>query len=156
MILHERFETLQLQVDALKNGTNPIVFFPKDTPQIPKAPDGMRIVRRSLGTFYANPSIISEKMIDEALKKKLLWALLGFVQSKKEALESGTPIAVVARSAEGREIKTAVVDSSRQDLVSMQVYFFYQFFPESKVSAEPGYYVIAERLQGDIYASEAN
>lgn len=144
--IHEPYKTLELQVEALKDGTNPIVFFPIGTPAIPKLPYGAKRAMKDSGIFYYNSSLISEDMIDQAIRKNLVYLLLGFVQDKKEAIKGGCPIAVVARDLDGNEIKTAVVDSYNPRLVSFQEYIFYQFFPKSIVRADTVFNVIAERL----------
>jgi len=151
----ETLETLRLQVAFLATGTNPIVYFPKNTPVIPKLPQGMKEIIRKTGIFYYNPSIITEKLIDKAIQEDVVWAILGFVQDKKEAIKSGYPVAIVARDANRNEIKTAVVDSNNQQLLSAQAYIFYQFFPNSTVNAETVFAIIAERMikNGEQYAS---
>jgi hypothetical protein len=145
----ERFITLQLQVDALAAGTNPIVFFPHGTPAVPKLPEHMRSLRVDRrGLFYYNPKLVSENLIVESIHKKMMWALLGFVQNKEEAL-AGKPIAITVRDSNANEVKTAVVDSNNQDLVSLQAYIFSQMFPMFQVEATTVFHVIAERVMED-------
>jgi hypothetical protein len=145
----ERFKTLQLQVDALAAGTNPIVFFPEGTPAMPKLPESMRSLRiNKHGWFYYNPKLLSEDLIKESIEKKMMWALLGFVQKKEEALE-GKPIAITVRDSNANEVKTAVVDSNNQVLVSLQAYIFGQMFPMYQVEATTVFHVVAERIMED-------
>lgn len=144
--VHESLDTLKMQVAYLEYGTNPVIYFPPDTPVIPQLPTGAKSLKREIGVFYFNPKILSEKIIDEAIAKDALWLLLGYVQDKGEAIGKGAPIAIVARDAAGNEVKTAVVDSNDERLASLQAYILYQWFPNCSVSSETVFGVIAERL----------
>lgn len=143
--ISESLETLRLQVEYLKEGFNPVVFFPPDTKVIPKLPQGFKELRNEKGLFYFNPQLLTKGIIEEASEKGTLWLLLGFVQDKKEAIKE-KPVAIVARDSKRTEIKTAVVGSNDEKLASLQAYIFYQWFPGCTVSAEPVFNVIAERL----------
>ena len=144
----EKFETLQAQVEAMIEGTNPVVFFPSNTTRMPKLPQGFRsFMDDKIGMLYYNPKFINEGFIKEAISKKALWALLGFVQNKDEAVK-GSPIAVTVRDVNSNEVKTAVVDSNNSDLVALQAYIFSQWFPKHKVETTTVFHIIAERIQG--------
>jgi hypothetical protein len=146
--LPEMFVTLQTQVNALAAGTNPIVFFPPNTKILPKLPEMARSYRREgYGLIYYNPKIISESLIKESIDKGMLWALLGFVQNKEDAAK-GKPICITVRDDYGNEVKSAVVDSTNNDLVSLQSYIFHQMFPGFKVEATTVFNIMAERLCG--------
>ena len=141
----ESIETLQLQVAYMEVGTNPIVFFPSGARFIPKLPSNSRSYKHEVGDFYYNSKFMNEKVIEESVNKGFLWLLLGFAQDKREALK-GSPIAIVSRTPEGIEIKTAVIDGNNDRLCKTQAFMFYQFFPNSIVTAETGAGVIVERL----------
>jgi hypothetical protein len=142
----ETFKTLETQVEKMADGTNPIVFFPDGTKRLPKLPMGCRSVNKGLhGTFYFNPAFFSEDLIDTCIKQDSVWALLGFVQRKEEAVK-GKPIAVTVRDMNDNEIKTAVVDSQNEELVALQAYIFSQWFPNCKVESTTVFHIIAERL----------
>jgi hypothetical protein len=142
----ETYETLNMQVDYLEKGTNPIVYFPPNTQKMPKLPLNAKFFSTKVGVFYYNPKFVTEQIIKDSLEKGMEWLLLGYVQNISDAIKSGNPITVVARDGEGREIKAALIEG-RQDLASMQAFIFYQWFPGSIVESCNGFQVIVERLQ---------
>lgn len=116
LLIHERFDTLQAQVNALEGGTNPVVYFPPGTKRYPDLPLGMKRVQVGVyglgeGVYYFDPHFTSEKAIVQSVEDGISHFLLGFVQSKQEAF-SGNPQLLVARDKNGLELKSAVVDSS--------------------------------------------
>src|SRR5882724_1171628 len=132
----ETLQTLQTQVSYLEKGTNPIVFFPSDTPIIPQLPQGMKSLKKEMGVFYFNPRYVTESIIEEAIQKDAIWAVLGFVQDKKEAIKNNKAIVIIARDSEGNEIKSAVVDSEDERVASLQAFILYQWFPDCVVKSE--------------------
>jgi len=144
----ESFEALEEQVNYLAMGTNPIVFFPPNTMKMPKLPIGMRSVHLPEGNFYFNPRFLTEELLQDASKKGMTWAFMGYAQKKQDALKAETVITVTVRNMNGKEIKSAIVDSSNEVLLKMQAYIFSQWFPNCPVSTDTVFNVIAERLVG--------
>lgn len=144
--VNESRHTLEKQVFYLERGTNPVVFFPSHASFIPQLPNGMKSIKREMGTFYFNPKFLNEGVIDAAIEKNSIWALLGFAQDKKEVLKTGSIIAIVARDTEGKEVKTAIISSGNENVASFQAYIFYHWFPGCVVKAETVFDVLAERL----------
>jgi hypothetical protein len=141
---------LQLQTDALAAGTNPIVYFPVGTPRIPDLPANARMERvegngQGDGIYYFNPQYVKSEEIHNAVKTNTLWLLLGFVQSKQDALK-GLPGLIVARTSTGREIKSGVVDTKNVRAITLQIMVFKRQFPGSLVKLEIPQPVLLERL----------
>jgi hypothetical protein len=146
----ELFETLQLQTDALASGTNPIVYFPFGTIRIPELPVNAKselVEGEGVGDgiYYYNPRFVRAEEIHNAIKTQTLWLLLGFVMSKEDAVK-GLPGIVVARTTNGREIKSAVVDTRNARAVVLQKMVLERQFPGSIVALEIPQAVVIERL----------
>lgn len=150
-LIHEAFETLQSQVDALARGTNPVVYFPPGTPRFPELPAnaGMVFVKGSTagaGAYFYNPIFVSKEEILRAVLEGSQWLLLGFVQSKAQAV-IGLPILIVARDSRGQEIKSAVVDAKNIRAVLLQKKVFGLQFPGASIALENIQGILLERLR---------
>ena len=149
-LIHESFIALQAQVDALARGTNPVVYFPVGTKRIPDMPPNAdaTIVEGDVigaGAYFYNPRFVREEEIHNAVRTGTLGYLLGFVQTKEQALQ-GVPTAIVARDKAGNEIKTALVDGKNVRAVFLQIKSLQLQFPEASVMMEPAQNVLVERL----------
>jgi len=157
-LIHETFIALQAQVDALARGTNPVVYFPSGTKRIPDMPPNAdaTIVEGDVigaGAYFYNPRFVSEKEIHNAVRTGTLGYLLGFVQTKEQALK-GVPTAIVARDKVGNEIKTALVDGKNIRAVFLQIKALQLQFPEASVMMEPAQNVLVERLvRADVHTA---
>jgi len=151
-LLHESFIALQHQVDALARGTNPVVYFPVGTKKVPDMPANAdaTVVEGDVigaGAYFYNPRFVTEVEIHNAVRMGTLGYLLGFVQTKEQAIR-GVPTVVVARDKEGNEIKTAIVDARNVRAVFLQIKALQLQFPEASVMMEPFQNVLVERLVG--------
>jgi hypothetical protein len=142
-------KTLGAQVDALANGTNKAVYFPKGQKDVPEAPDDATVTeikgnQPGSGTWYHSDDITPQQ-IRAAVKDGSYPQLLGYTQPKEQAVAAGKPTAVVARHADGTELKAGLVDSSNPQAVAEQAAEFARQFPQSKIGVESPESVIASR-----------
>lgn len=150
-LILELFRTLQAQVDALADGTNPVVYFPVGTKKLPTCPSNAKCVNvpgdaAGCGTYYYLPRITSAKVIIDAVERGDWGGLLGFVQRKEDALK-GCPGLMVARDFEGCEVKSAVIDvNDKQALIAQRIILSTQF-PSAEVKVEPMQRVMLERIR---------
>jgi hypothetical protein len=143
-------ETLQAQTDALANGTNKTVYFPKGTKNLPAPPENAKVTvvpgeQAGAGTWYHTEDV-KPILILKRVKDGTFGELLGNHQGKQEALSSGTPTAIVARDADGTEIKASLVDSSKPEVVAAQVATLQRQFPDAKIGVEKPEDVVHERM----------
>jgi hypothetical protein len=111
----ERPETLQAQVDALAEGTNPVVYIPKGQTNAPEPPEGAQVTevagdKPGAGTYYHDDSITPQE-IKAVVKDGTYGTLLGNTQTKSEAVSGNAPVAVTARTDSGDEAKASLVVS---------------------------------------------
>ena len=147
-LVAEKPETLNAQVDALKNGTNKVVYFPKGTESIPAPPDNATVTvvkgkKPGAGTYYHTDEVTPEQ-IQKSVKDGTIGELLGHEQTKEEA-HKGQPTTVVARDEQGIEQKASVVDASKPEVVGKQAQTLQNQFPQAKVSVEAPESVIQKR-----------
>jgi hypothetical protein len=145
----ETLETLQAQVDALKNGTNRAVYFPRGQGTIPEAPDNATVTivkgnKPGAGTWYHDDSITPQQ-IRAAVKNGTYSQLLGFTQPKEEAVANGKPTTVVARDASGVELKAGLVDATNPQAIAEQAAELAHQFPEAQIGTETPESVVSER-----------
>jgi len=142
--------TLRAQTDALARGTNKTVYFPKGTENLPAPPENAQVTvvpgeKAGAGTWYhtkdVKPILILKRVQDGTFGE-----LLGNHQSKEAALASPAPIAVVARDADGNEIKASLVDSTKPEIVAAQAATLQRQFPKAEISVEKPEDVIHERM----------
>jgi hypothetical protein len=146
----ETFSTLQAQVDALAAGTNPVVYFPPDTGNIPVLPTSARSTTvygkfSGAGTYYFSPLHTSEENIHAAVRAGLHGKLLGFVQSKYE-VALGCPGVLVVRDALGNEVKTAAVDVNNVTVLAAQKSILAFQFPGKSIKVETMHDVLRDRV----------
>jgi hypothetical protein len=146
----ETFGTLQAQVDALADETNPVVYFPVGTKDIPMRPVNAWSVTipgdiPGCGTYYYLPKVTTEEAIVEAVRHGLHGKLLGFVQSKGEAA-LGCPGVLVVRDSLGCEIKTAAVDVSNLTALAAQKSILAFQFPSKAITVETMHNVLRDRV----------
>jgi hypothetical protein len=142
-------ETLQGQVDALAAGTNKVVYFPKGQESIPEPPDNATVTvvkgnKAGAGTYYHTDDVTPQQ-IRAAVKDGSYAQLLGYTQSKEQAAAAGKPAGVVARDANGTELKAGLVDSSDAQAIAKQAAEFGRQFPDAQVSVETPEHVIRRR-----------
>lgn len=142
-------ETLQAQTDALENGTNKAVYFPKGQQNIPAAPDGATVTvvkgnKPGAGTWYHDESITPDE-IHDAVADGTYHQLLGFTQSKEEATANGQPTTVVARDGKGVELKAGLADGTDPNAIAAQSAVLARQFPEAKIGVETPEQVIRAR-----------
>jgi hypothetical protein len=141
-------ETLKAQTDALASGTNKVVYFPKGQGNLPEPPQNARVTvvpgeKQGAGTYYHSEDVTPEQ-IKAAVEDGSYGKLLGYTQSKEAAMQ-GKPAGVVARDANGTELKAGLVDSSNPQAVAEQAATFARQFPESKIGVETAESVIRSR-----------
>jgi hypothetical protein len=143
-------KAINAQVDALKKGTNKVVYIPKGTESIPAPPENAKVTvvpgeQAGAGTWYhtddVQPILILKKVKDGTFGE-----LLGNHQGKNEVLASAAPVAVVARDADGNEVKASLVDSAKPEIVNAQAATLQRQFPDAKITIEKPEDVIHERL----------
>lgn len=142
-------ETLQGQVDALANGTNKVVYFPKGQDAIPDPPENAIVTvvkgnKAGAGTYF-HMGDVTPQQIRAAVKDGSYSQLLGYTQSKEQAAASGKAAGVVARDANGTELKAGLVDSSDAQAIAKQAAEFGRQFPDAKISVETPEHVIRRR-----------
>lgn len=149
-LVHESPKTLTAQTEALANGTNKIVYFPKGTASLPEPPENAKVTtiggdKPGAGTYYHDDSI-SPAQIRGAVKDGTYGQLLGHVQTKEEATAPGTtPTVVTARGSDSGELKASVVDGSKPDIVAAQAAALARQFPDAKITTETPEQTIAAR-----------
>ena len=146
----ESLATLKAQTDALANGTNPVVYFPKGTENIPAPPENSQVTvvpgdQPGAGTYYHSADVTPEQ-IHSAVDDGTFGKLLGYQQSKEEAFGGRAPAAITARDANGTEVKAALADVSNPQIVAAQAAEFARQFPDAKIGVENAESVIRERL----------
>lgn len=140
-LVPESPQTLATQTDALANGTNPVVYFPKGTESLPEPPANAQVTvvpgeNAGSGTYYHDQSVTPDQ-INKAVSDGTYGQLLGHVQSKAEATAPGTaPTVLTARAADGTEAKASVVDGSKPEIVAQQAAVLARQFPDSKIGVE--------------------
>lgn len=117
MSVPEKPETIGMQLRQLANGKRAGVFVAKGTPGV-SLPEKMRVFRTQEGNIIFNPEAISREEIEDAVTSGRLNELLGYVQSKPEALEESleqgdAPRVVVSRDQNGIEQDAAAVSPDR-------------------------------------------
>lgn len=140
-------KTLQAQTDALAAGTNPVVYFPKGTGNLPEPPENAQVTvvpgnKPGAGTYY-HTSDVKPTQIKKAVANGTYGDLLGYEQPKGEAL-AGQPVAVTARTPDG-EAKAALVDQANPEATQAQTATLQKQFPNATVGIEPPQNVIASR-----------
>lgn len=144
----EKPETLQAQVDALAEGTNPVVYVPKGQ-AAPEAPEGAKVTvvggdQPGAGTYIHDDSVTPQE-IKQAVKDGTYGELLGNTQTKSAAVSGNAPVAVTARTDDGTEAKASVVDGTRPDAVATQTAALQSQFPDAKVGVETPEQVVEGR-----------
>lgn len=142
-------ETLQGQVDALSDGTNKVVYFPKGQGTIPEPPENATVTvvkgnKPGAGTYYHDDSVTPQQ-IRAAVKNGTFGQLLGYVQAKETAVQGGNPATIVARSADGTELKAGLGDASNPRAMTAQAQEFANQFPGARIAIESPENVIAGR-----------
>jgi len=101
--------TLESQLQAFLQGKRKAVLY---THEEPAAPEGAQRLETAHGVFHYNPALIDERSIKAAVAGDRINEILGYgPYSKKDVLNrvsaGDTPLAVVGRDAEGREVVAA-------------------------------------------------
>ena len=146
----ETFNTLQMQVDALEAGTNPVVYFPPGAERKPVLPSNAlsTVIRGNVdgaGTYYFSPRHTTAENIIAAVHAGLHGKLLGFVQSKDEVAQ-GCPGVLVVRDSFGCEIKTAAVDVNNLMAMAAQKSILAFQFPGRSITVETMHDVLRDRV----------
>lgn len=115
----ERPETLAMQMNQLARGKRASVFVARGARPV-NIPEGMDVVYTREGSIYFNPDFISREEVIQSAGGGKLNELLGYVQSKPEALEQSLeqgelPSLVVSRDENGIEQDAAAVSPDRVD-----------------------------------------
>ncbi len=140
----ERVETIQAQLDAVKQGTRPAVLITEGT-QHPAIPRGLSAVRTKAGVFYFDPKQVDAATLRAKVADGTYGELLGHVEAKSEA----TTEAVVARAPDGTEVQASAVSPEN---VSKQAEVLAAQHANAEIETggpELAEQVITERLQGD-------
>lgn len=153
----EKPETLKAQVDALAEGTNPVVYIPKGQENAPEPPHGAQVTEvggdePGAGTYYHDDSITPQE-IKAAVKDGSYGELLGNVQTKEEATggtrEGGEtpsqPVAVTARDDKGNEVQSSLVAGNDAKAQTQQAANLSEKFPNVKVGVETPEQVVQGR-----------
>jgi len=101
--------TLESQLQAFLQGKRKAVLYTHDEPELPK---GAGRLETAHGVFHYNPALIDEPSIKDAVAGDRINEILGYgPYSKKDVLNrvsaGESPLAVVGRDAEGREVVAA-------------------------------------------------
>ena len=101
--------TLESQLQAFLQGKRKAVLY---THEEPAPPEGAQRLETAHGVFHYNPALIDERSIKAAVAGDRINEILGYgPYSKKDVLDrvtaGDTPLAVVGRDAEGREVVAA-------------------------------------------------
>ena len=101
--------TLAMQLQAFLQGKRKAVLYTHDEPELPK---GAGRLETAHGVFHYNPALIDEPAIKAAVAGDRINDVLGYgPYSKKDVLNrvsaGESPLAVVGRDAEGREVVAA-------------------------------------------------
>jgi hypothetical protein len=101
--------TLESQLQAFLQGKRKAVLY---THEEPAPPEGAQRLETAHGVFHYNPALIDERSIKAAVAGDRINEILGYgPYSKKDVLNrvsaGDTPLAVVGRDAEGREVVAA-------------------------------------------------
>src|SRR5258708_5806621 len=136
----ESAATLKAQTDALSKGTNPVVYFPKGTENIPAPPENSQVTvvpgdQAGAGTYYHSADVTPEQ-IKSSVADGTFGKLLGYQQSKEEALGGQPPAASTPRDANGTEMKGALADVSNPHIVAAQAAELARQFPDAKIGVE--------------------
>jgi len=140
----ETRETLEMQVEHLRDVHFLVVFFPHSTRKedIPPLPGGFCAVMDERGMFYFNPYLISYA---EVLRDSLS-VLLGHIQTVEGAMINGVPIVVQAVK-NGIVAQDSLVDSSNGDAVRMQEHVLRVRFPGCTIVHKLPEQVIWDRMK---------
>lgn len=141
MALAELDETIDMQLEALENGTVKAVLI---TPEedMPDVPRGFRTVNTDVGMWIYHPLKLSANAIKKAVNKGTYHKLLGFVEPKSDSTDQ----IVVARE-NGVEAKSAMASKKN---INKQKKELKKQFPKSDVTsggAEEVMRVLMERAQ---------
>lgn len=115
----EKSETIRMQLRQLANGKRAGVFVARGTKGV-TLPEGMRVAQMREGNIIFDPSVISKEEVIDAAQSGRLNELLGYVQSKPEALAQSLelgelPRMVVSRDENGVEQDSAAVSPDRAE-----------------------------------------
>lgn len=141
--------TLQAQETALAQGAKKAVLYPKGT-ETPAAPDGMKAVKIKEGVVHYDPTQIKPKAIIEASKNKRLNDILDLGPANKDEVAARVdageqPVAVVERTPEGVEAKSAVgTEGTAPDQIAALEQT--KLAPENTVAVEPPEQVLQDRM----------
>lgn len=158
----EKPETVKAQVDALAEGTNPVVYIPKGQENAPEPPHGAQVTEvggdePGAGTYYHDDSITPQE-IKAAVKDGSYGELLGNVQTKEEATggtrEGGEtpsqPVAVTARDDKGNEVQSSLVAGNDAEAQTQQAANLSEKFPNAKVGVETPEQVVQGRQSSEV------
>jgi hypothetical protein len=150
-VVEESRETVDAQMDSLKQGNIPVVFIPAGSGYRPQLPDGMKTVgvdkkHPGGGLYYYDPAQISASEIRQAAKDGTHGQLMGHLQSKEEIAQAPGSVVVQARTKDGVPIQDSEVDASKPELVAQQAAVLAQRHPEAAIEVKPTEQVIKERL----------
>jgi hypothetical protein len=149
----EKPETLQAQVDALADGTNPVVYIRKGQTNAPAPPEGAQVTevasdKPGAGTYYHDDSVTPEE-IKSAVKDGTYGSLLGNIQTKAEAIGTGTtqtpPVAVTARDDQGNEVQSSLVAGDSSEAQTAQSAKLAEKYPTAKIGVETPEQVVSAR-----------
>lgn len=145
--------TLQVQQQALAEGRKKAVLYPKGT-ETPATPEGMKSVKIKEGVVHFDPDQVKRQDVFAASKKGRLNELLDLGPANKEEVAARVqageaPVAVVERTPEGVEAKSAVgtSDGAGGGTAPDQAAALEQtkLAPENTVAVEPPQQVLQER-----------
>jgi hypothetical protein len=144
--------TLKAQVDALGRGSNPIVYFPAGHETLPAPPENAQVTavpgdQAGAGVYYHDDSVTPDQ-IHQSVADGTFGQLLGNVQSKHEAILGGKPAAVIARGADGAEVKASLVDAGNPQAIAKQAATLARQFPDAEIGLEHPDKVVSERQAG--------
>jgi hypothetical protein len=132
--------TLKAQVDALSRGTNPVVYFPAGHETLPTPPENAQVTvvpgeQAGAGVYYHDDSITPDQ-VRQSVADGSFGQLLGNLQTKHEAILGGSPAAVVARGADGGEVKASLVDGRNPQAIAKQAAALARQFPDAEIGLE--------------------
>lgn len=132
--------TLKAQVDALARGSNPVVYFPAGHETLPAPPENAQVTvvpgdQAGAGVYYHDQTVTPDQ-IHQSVADGTFGQLLGNHQTKHEAILGGNAAAVVARGADGGEVKASLVDGGNPQAIAKQAATLARQFPDAEIGLE--------------------
>lgn len=144
--IEERRETIDAQLDYLRQRRIPVVMLPRGSTYVPEVPAGMRMVTVLGHRFIFNPVQTSVNEIEQAVAADSHGELLGHVWNKMRVVNLvRAGMVVTARNPAGTVIQDSVAPANSSALAA-QCRKFRERFPDAQLSIRRAEEVLRERM----------